>query len=240
MNSSVLIILIIINYVTSQRPTLPDEEDVDVGYYWRGYDGKIPEDAFPGGQDKDGNTTYIGQTSHGSSNCGFANVVVTGHINEEAMEMKYEWGYRKQVARYPIQILCTRHPEQFEWIETNNVDILKLTDRHLVSGGREKNFTIYVGRVKTKDEIAVGKVIVTDVYPMEGFYTVINNDKFHIKTVSGQSYEVLAYNPKLSDKKGMTSLLVSTATNSVGINTASNSFLLLILLICTFSVCTKL
>lgn len=31
-------------------------------YYWREYNGVIPEDAFPGGADMGGNPTYIGQT----------------------------------------------------------------------------------------------------------------------------------------------------------------------------------
>lgn len=80
------------------------------GYYWRGYDRDIPEDALPGGKDKRGKTTYIGQTLHGSNNCNSDAVIVTGHIYEAEKHMKYEWGYRVQTASNPIQVGRTIYP----------------------------------------------------------------------------------------------------------------------------------
>ncbi|KAF2899601.1 hypothetical protein ILUMI_06575 [Ignelater luminosus] len=236
MNCFIFIILAIINSVVSQRPEVPEEEDLDVGYYWRGYDRDIPEDALPGGKDKRGKTTYIGQTLHGSS-CGSDVVIVTGHIYEAEKQMKYEWGYRTQTASNPIQVLCTRHPEQFEWIETNIVDILNLTDRHLVCGGREKNYTIYVGRVQTDDEIAVGKVLISDLHYMEGFYAIVNGTKLHIKHAN-QSYEVLAYNPSLSNTRHATSYLIRSS-NSVSIKTMNSLILVFTLLTYVSSVISK-
>lgn len=89
----------------------------------------------------------------------------------------------------------------------------------MVCGGREKNYSIYIGRVKKDDEIAIGKVLVTDLRYMEGFYAIVNGTKLHIKH-SNMSYEVLAYNPSLSNTGHKNYYLRSP--NSVGIKTKNS------------------
>lgn len=72
-----------------------------LGYYWREYTRDIPEDALPGGIDKRGKTTYIGQTLHNGCQTG---IIVTGQIREAEKKMTYEWGYKEYVAQNPVQV----------------------------------------------------------------------------------------------------------------------------------------
>lgn len=96
-----------------------------LGYYWRDYNKDIPDDALPGGKDKRGKTTYIGQTVHGSCNSG---IVVTGHIYEAEKQLKYEWGYRQQLAKNSVQVLVKKL-YQSEFITITLLDTLHSASR---------------------------------------------------------------------------------------------------------------
>lgn len=59
------------------------------GYYWREYTGELPSDAVPGGSDKYGKTTYIGQALHIFPPNG---KLIPGKIDADEKQMYYAWG----------------------------------------------------------------------------------------------------------------------------------------------------
>lgn len=70
------------------------------GYYWREYRGFIPEDAFPGGRDRDNRTTYIAQVLSDK-------LLIPGEIHDSEKRAYYEWGFREHVATENIKVIYT-------------------------------------------------------------------------------------------------------------------------------------
>ncbi|RZC33313.1 hypothetical protein BDFB_011922, partial [Asbolus verrucosus] len=105
-------------------------------YYWRDYNGVIPEDAFPGGQDAHGDDVYIGQI--------YVNYVglCVGPIVPGKTEVEfYCWGYNNATAG--IKILCTSHREYLQWLSTSSSSFhLDTINKHTVIGGYDQNAEI--------------------------------------------------------------------------------------------------
>lgn len=93
----------------------------------------------------------------------------------------------------------------------------------MICGGREKNFTVYIGRIIRDDEIGIGKVLVTDLHYMEGMYTTLNGTYFHIQ----DSYSVLAYNPEVKQTSNPTAKLQSYKSSGSDTVMANRDSLLL-------------
>ncbi|KAF2879111.1 hypothetical protein ILUMI_27059 [Ignelater luminosus] len=151
------------------------------GYYWRDFTGDIPLDALPGGTDINGHPIFIAQVF--SENL-LAPAKV--YINDPKAYYAYE-GEELHTADN-IKILCTKHPELFEWIKSNNHDIKLITNKELVIGGFQPMATTYIGRMRHGGEILVGKIL-ADTFPVfEGLYVTSRG-----KVTAHTSFEVLAF-----------------------------------------------
>lgn len=153
------------------------------GYYWRDFDGSVPADAYPGGLDINNNPIYIGQV--------YAKFLIPAKIYFNDPTAYYEYDGKEHGVKHNIKILCTEHPEQFEWIKTDNERIKDITDRYLVNGGYEPGCTTYIGRVRSEGEVLVGKAL-TDNNPLTAGLHVTKNGVGHRFI----SFEVLSFQPK--------------------------------------------
>jgi len=149
-------------------------------YYWRDYSGIIPSDALPGGLDRSGRPMYIGQILH-------RNMLLTAKLYLNDNKGYYGATQKEFTGANNIKVLCTQHPDRFEWIETTADDIPKLADRHLIIGGHEPGYTMYIGRAYYKLETAVGKVS-TGNPENHGLYVTHEGTESKLK-----SFEILAY-----------------------------------------------
>jgi hypothetical protein len=157
----------------------------DVDYYWRDYNGLIPEDALPGGRDINGKDTYIGQIyMHGFG-------LFIGQIIPGKLEINVPChGVRKQ--NYAIKILCTKHKNNFGWLSTTSTSFhVDTIEKHVVVGGYNhfgaRKGILNIGRVKHQGILKIGPVAshqVENVY----FYYVHSN-----KLEKATAYEVLIY-----------------------------------------------
>ena len=122
------------------------------GYYWRDFDGSIPQDAYPGGRDINNRSIYIGQVL---SN----NLLIPAKIYYNKSKAFYEYAGKEYESEDNVKVLCTQQPENFKWIPTNNEDLKNLTDVFLVKGGFEPGCTTYIGRLRFEGEVLVGKAL---------------------------------------------------------------------------------
>ncbi|XP_063904869.1 uncharacterized protein LOC135123936 [Zophobas morio] len=172
-------------------------------YYWRDYDGHIPEDALPGGRDRDYKNIYIGQAYIKDE--GIAIVQIDPDRSEVYGEMQ-----GTQVLDDNIKILCGP-PENFYWMDTNFTQLhTELKTKQLVVGGHEDGWGDYfVGRIGCNDGYCIGKVLEHGGGGMSVFYAV-DRDKNQLKS---NSYEVLVNKqipPKPKDGSGSESSLSLT------------------------------
>lgn len=86
------------------------------------------------------------------------------------------------------QILCTKHPEFFQWIKTTKEDFKTLINDYLVLGGYEPNNKIYVGRKQIDDVVVVGKIQVSLPDLNAIFHYIYEGNVFF-----SYSFEVLSY-----------------------------------------------
>jgi len=177
--SSAFIFLNIFISAVNTRALLEDSDDD--GYYWKDFNDAIPKDALQGGTNSNGKTTYIGQVLH-------ANQLIPAKIDPEQNKVYYEWGYKEYEATDNIKILCTKHPERFEWVNTGNGHIQNITDKNLLKGGYEAQAKIYIGRKQLENELAIGKIISTKIQ------STLNTTKNGIG-YQHVDFQVLAYNP---------------------------------------------
>lgn len=84
-------------------------------------------------------------------------------------------------------------------------------DKHLVAGGIEKDYSVYVGRVTADGEIAVGKVLVTNMTGVEGLYTTLDGKYLHVLN----SFEVLSYDPSIPPEKRIRAAKLRSPNSSV-------------------------
>ncbi|KAB0797710.1 hypothetical protein PPYR_08703 [Photinus pyralis] len=167
--------------------TFSVETNYEPGYYWREFNGKIPQDALPGGVNSQGVTTYIGQVFGN-------NLVIPAKIDIVNDTVTYEWGYQEFVATENIKILCAKYPEEFQWLSTGHGYINQLKGKHLIIGGYESGANIYIGRIQLDDELALGKVI-------NGSNQATLNTTKDGKGTQHAAFQVLSYNPIASTRK---------------------------------------
>ncbi|KAB0792201.1 hypothetical protein PPYR_14160 [Photinus pyralis] len=122
-----------------------------LGFYWREFDGTIPEDAFPAGVDMFNRPIYIGQALYN-------NMLIPATIYEDDKTAYFEHGGREQHGTENVKIFCTDAPDQFEWIRTNTKDIKTIPSKFLFRAGYEPNISTYIGRIRAYGEVLVGKV----------------------------------------------------------------------------------
>ncbi|KAK5646594.1 hypothetical protein RI129_005058 [Pyrocoelia pectoralis] len=179
--------VILLCYFIDLSPAFPLESEYESGYYWREFDGKIPQDALPGGINSEGVTTYIGQVFG-------RNLVIPAKIDIVNDTVTYEWGYKEFLATENIKILCARYPEQFQWLSTGHGYMSQLKGKHLIIGGYEEGADIYIGRIQLDDELALGKVI-------NGSNQATLNTTKDGKGTQHAAFQVLSYNPSISNRK---------------------------------------
>ena len=150
------------------------------GYYWRDFDGSIPEDALPGGKDINNKPIYIGQALSG-------NLLIPAKIYSTGSTAFYELGGKEHEVKDNVMILCTQHPEQFKWIPTDNMRLKLLNDVYVVKGGFEPGVSTYIGRVHHCGEILVGKAL-ADMSFNEGCHFTHNG-----KAQRFSAFEVLTF-----------------------------------------------
>ncbi|KAK5641556.1 hypothetical protein RI129_010103 [Pyrocoelia pectoralis] len=123
-----------------------------LGYCWREFYGEVPPDAVPGGQDRAGNPTYIGQVYGKDLELLPATIVrgspiVTTTRTASAMQSDKN-----------VKILCSNEQHKFKWIPTKYGDVHMLSNCHLVNGGYEVEHFLHIGRVNHQAEVIIGKV----------------------------------------------------------------------------------
>ncbi|KAF5292708.1 hypothetical protein FQR65_LT11176 [Abscondita terminalis] len=125
-------------------------------YYWRDFDGVVPNDALPAGLDPRGRPTYIGQVLYG-------NKLIPGKIYENDPHVYFQYKQQALQEDENIKIFCTQSPDLFEWYPTKASEIPMTTNKFFVKGGYEPGSFTIVGRVHTVGETSVGKVICLDI-----------------------------------------------------------------------------
>ncbi|KAF5271211.1 hypothetical protein FQA39_LY08218 [Lamprigera yunnana] len=171
----------------SHAAVVDDGENEELeGYYWRHYTDHVPIDALPGGRDIDGETTYIGQAL-------YRNILIPGQFIVGDRKLYFEWGDAERVTDSNIKILCTKHPEQFEWIRTTTKEVKNIPNKNFILGGFESDFTVYIGRVAVGNTLAIGKVIVSN-QQSQGFHTTCRQNASFVRA---QEFEVLNYEPSI-------------------------------------------
>ncbi|KAK5641553.1 hypothetical protein RI129_010100 [Pyrocoelia pectoralis] len=185
---NITIIVIVLISVSASGQIISRAWEVE-GYYWRDFNGTVPSDAYPGGTDVTGKPIFIGQV--------FDKYLIPAKIYSNDKQAYYEHGGSEYKATQHVKILCTQHPEQFEWIRTNNDELKLLTDKNLIIGGYEPGSTTYIGRVRYKGEVSIGKAIVHFFFIHSGLH--ITHDGSGIRHTK---FEVLAFNPN-SPKIGL-------------------------------------
>ncbi|KAK5641041.1 hypothetical protein RI129_009588 [Pyrocoelia pectoralis] len=153
-------------------------------YYWKDYEGKIPDEAFVGGKDANGKPIYIGQAYYYSK-------LLPAKIYENDNNAYLAWGSEIKVSEH-IKILCTPHPEQLQWVLTRKDKIHMLVNHKFVKGGTEPYYDLYIGRAFYKLQTLVGSIKVAGRPSL--------NLGLHI-TSDGQQkivddFEILTYTPK--------------------------------------------
>ncbi|KAK4874965.1 hypothetical protein RN001_014325 [Aquatica leii] len=191
---------ILCSQVNSERD---DEEEELEGYYWRHYTDHVPKDALPGGRDIKGETTYVGQAIYRS-------ILIPGQFIVSDRKLYFEWGDAERVTDRNIKILCTKHPEQFEWIRTTTEGIKTIPNKNFILGGFESDFTVYIGRVAIGNTLAIGKVIVSNQHS-RGFHTTCRQNASFVRA---QEFEVLNYEPTIPDPLEMVKKLTPPNTSS--------------------------
>ncbi|KAK4874549.1 hypothetical protein RN001_013909 [Aquatica leii] len=123
---------------------------VEAGYYWRDYDGIVPKDAIVGGEDSNGDPIYIGQIL-------YIDKLLVAKIYSYDRNAYYTWGIELS-SRENIKILCSPYPERFKWVDTTKNGLHLLINAHLIKGGSEPAYTMYIGRAFHKGQTLVGRI----------------------------------------------------------------------------------
>ncbi|KAK5640390.1 hypothetical protein RI129_011201 [Pyrocoelia pectoralis] len=154
-------------------------------YFWRDFDGSIPEDAYAGGIDENNKPIYIAQIySHNQ-------FLIPAKLYYNDKTAYYEYNGKELSVKENIKVLCTQQPERFEWLFTSNEDIKHVTNKYLVKGGYEPGCTTYIGRMRRAGEVLVGKALTDNLPVNAGLYVTKSGTTYHSTT-----FEVLAFNWK--------------------------------------------
>ncbi|RZB94396.1 DUF3421 domain containing protein, partial [Asbolus verrucosus] len=150
-------------------------------YYWRDFYGEIPDDAVPGGLDRNHKITYIAQVyfaNHG---------ILTTRLyqGEKSVTASRDGIHTSDVF---IKVLCSHQLQKFSWVPATASRLhTELIGRHLVVGGTENGKILNIGRVTYQGEVIVGKVCGYNIGDAQMFFPYQN------KEISVSSYEVLVY-----------------------------------------------
>ncbi|KAK4873274.1 hypothetical protein RN001_015303 [Aquatica leii] len=150
------------------------------GFYWRDFDGTVPDDALPGGTDLNGKPIYIGQV--------YAYYLIPAKIYKNDKRAYYEYGGEELNVTENIKILCTQHPDDFYWIPTDNDRIKSIANVTLVLGGYEPGCSTYIGRTRKYGEVLVGKALADNHPDNAGLHITQRGKKFR-----ATSFEVLSF-----------------------------------------------
>ncbi|KAF2895668.1 hypothetical protein ILUMI_10527 [Ignelater luminosus] len=178
---NLVLILISIHFINGVKTHIE-------GYYWRDFEGIIPEDALPGGLDRNGLPIYIAQVL-------FENKLIPGELYENDPNVYYEWAGQVLTATDNVKILCSQYPEKLEWLPTKH-DVVRLTNKLLIKGGYEPGRSIYIGRAYSTGETNVGKVVCRET-DCSGLYVARDGKRIKHRA----AFEVLSFNPKMSTKE---------------------------------------
>lgn len=146
-------------------------------FYWRIYNGTIPNDAIPGGTTCIHGTTFIG-----------ANVVkeigllVSTIYPNEIYQYSYGGGLEFKTGNFGL-ILCADPALPPIWKPIQNGIIPE--NCHPIKGGEQLSKILYIGRISIKGIYHVGKVT-------EGNYISYWSEKDK-KQYDSQNFEILAY-----------------------------------------------
>lgn len=85
--------------------------------------------------------------------------------------------------------MCTKNPEKFIWVETDN-EKLRALKEILIIGGYEDGIDNYLGRKQYDEELAIGKIISTK------HRTMLNAIRGEKCDAGVLKFQVLTYDPK--------------------------------------------
>ncbi|KAJ3648004.1 hypothetical protein Zmor_019841 [Zophobas morio] len=178
--------------------TVDKVSGVKEDYYWRDYDGTIPDDAVVGGQSF-GHDIFIGQAYIRDE--GVFPVTINPGVIEVAVPIKGV----KRTDKY-VKILCGP-PANFEWVPANVTNLhVVLLNKHAVFGGHEdsKGY-VYIGKSTTKGGTQIGKI--------NAF--ALGNAKFFYASKDSENnlsvYDVLCY-PDFGQKLDIRETLIPEMT----------------------------
>uniref|UniRef100_A0A1Y1MK88 Uncharacterized protein n=1 Tax=Photinus pyralis TaxID=7054 RepID=A0A1Y1MK88_PHOPY len=175
----ILIICVNLAFATSEPATC---QQAPLGYYWRDYVGEIPYDAVPGGIDKSGQPTYIGQAYIKGFEL-LPATITAGSTTAMASAYNIAMPVNKN-----IKILCSNQLDKFSWLVTKSEEAHLITNCHLVIGGSEVDEIVHIGRVNHHGQTVIGKVF--SYRPVfKGLW--IPHDGHELNFAS---YEILTYN----------------------------------------------
>ncbi|RZB40658.1 uncharacterized protein BDFB_011470, partial [Asbolus verrucosus] len=121
-------------------------------YYWRDYHGTLPNDAVLAGIDSQGQPVYIGLVYiRGFELLPATFYPVQGIARTTAYSSILE-------PTENIRILCSPHPEAFEWLSIQSKDLQYYTYLNLIPGGNEVGENLYIGRVFRDNGAIIGKI----------------------------------------------------------------------------------
>ncbi|XP_063917088.1 uncharacterized protein LOC135132817 [Zophobas morio] len=165
-----------------------------IDYYWRDFTDEIPDDAVPGGKDKNGKTTYIVQVyipKHG---------ILTTRLYEGQKSVTAS-RYGIHTSESFIKVLCSSQPENLSWIPSTAANLhIDTIGQNLVPGGTENGKLLHIGRVSYQGEVIVGKVCGYNIGNALMFFPYGKDE------ISVGSYEVLVYDdsPKIDERISLT------------------------------------
>nr|XP_022910671.1 uncharacterized protein LOC111421722 [Onthophagus taurus] len=124
-------------------------ESVDL--YWRDYNGTIPSDAYPAGND-----IYIGQTL----NLPYMQVggLLPGGLYPDRHMVIVEAHGKRQEHNKNIKVLCTSTPYLLKWKWINTRDLKPNLSENCVIGGYEGDRLLFIGKIFHDGEWKIGKV----------------------------------------------------------------------------------
>ncbi|RZC14261.1 DUF3421 domain containing protein, partial [Asbolus verrucosus] len=164
----------------------------EIDYYWKNYNGAVPADALPVGEDINGHHVYCGEayaSAHG---------LYFGAIFPGKKEVEYPSPVGALKTDRALKILCARNQHNFTWMRTSSATFhLDTINKHVVVGGFNNPYkaTYGIGRIMLEGEVRIG---VLDSFFRVGtttFHFVYNHQQLWNVT----TFEVLIYGDPRSD-----------------------------------------
>ncbi|XP_050501842.1 uncharacterized protein LOC114338959 [Diabrotica virgifera virgifera] len=172
---------------------------------WVSYDGTIPDNAVPAGEDANNNTIYIGRvylnTNTNQSSWNYttdAKGYVPGNLREGVVSLDTVLFQKVHTATEGIEILTVVNGARIEWKFVKNYQFPQLFDTeayHVARvgweyEGMEFNSTTYLGTVNFNDQPNIGKIFNAAVLWAENHVLYFPSQG---TVLSGYSYYALVY-----------------------------------------------